>query len=214
MQERIIYLADDHELVANGLAALLRSIPAVKEVRIYPNGKELYKACLNQLPTHVFLDIEMPEWDGIKTLENLRKDFPKLPCLILSMLNEKSVIENCINKGVNAYLNKDSSLEELQQAIEKVDKGEVFYSKEVQKALSGTIKVIGSSDLNLTEDLTEREFEVLKLLCDGMSSKEIAEKLYLSSRTVESHKNNLMQKFGVNSTGKLIILAIRNKIIR
>lgn len=209
-----IYLADDHELVAKGIAQILYELDCVKSVRSFENGKELYKAVLAEVPDVVFLDMEMPEWDGIKTLEELKINYSSLPCIILSMLDEKSVIEESIKKGASGYLHKDCNAEELQEAILAVLNGKIYFSQRAQKSLVGQRKSMASENLKLIGPITERELEVLKLICDGLSSKEIGEKLFVSHRTVETHKNNVMQKFGVNTTGKLISLAIKNKIVR
>jgi DNA-binding NarL/FixJ family response regulator len=208
----IIYLADDHEIVVNGLAALLRSLENIEEVRTFGNGKLLYKACLNQKPNLVFLDLEMPEWNGIETLKRLNADFNAFPCIILSMLNEKSIIVECISQGAKGFLNKDCSLEELKEAILSVLGGTIYYSKEIQKTLNGRRKEVEHNGM-LKEPLSEREYEILKLFCDGLTPKEIADVLFLSPRTVETHKNNIMQKMEVNSIGKLISVALKSNLV-
>lgn len=207
-----IFLADDHALVAQGLSKLLLQIPEVSNVVVFKNGKELFQACLNTKPDFIFLDYEMPVWDGKETLTQLKKNFPKIPTLMLSMLAEKSIIRECINLGANAYLSKDSVIDELLEALEKVSMSEIFYSAEIQQVLSGTVKN-QFFQTNLKQELSEREMEVLRILCDGLSPKEIAAKLFLSQRTVETHKTNIMHKFEVNSIAKLISVAIKNRII-
>lgn len=208
----IIYLADDHNIVAEGLGALIKQIPEVTLVQIFSNGSDVFDACCNQLPNIVFLDLEMPIWDGRKTLIKLKEKFPTLRCLILSMLNEKAIIEDCLEKGASGYLNKDCSVIELQEAILSTD--DYYFSKEVLKSMSGfsTTKLV--KQYHLTEPLTERELEILALLCEGLSPKEIAHKIYLSPRTVETHKKNIMQKMDVNSIGKLISVALKNNLIK
>lgn len=211
-KELTIYIADDHALVAQGVASLLSKLEQVSEIKLFANGKELYKACLIKRPDFVFLDLEMPVWGGVETLLELQKSLPQVPVLILSMLNEKVIIEDCVEKGALAYLHKDCSYEEICEALNTVSTGEVYYSREVLKVLAG-LKNTATTSLSLSEELSEREMEILSLICDGFSPKEIAEKLFLSPRTVETHKNNIMQKFGVGSVGKLISLAIKNKIV-
>ncbi|MDN4166208.1 response regulator transcription factor [Cytophagales bacterium LB-30] len=205
----LIYLADDHNIVAEGLAALLNGLEGVEKVQLFKNGQELYNQCREKMPDIVFLDLEMPVWDGRKTLIELKRDFSSVSCFILSMLNEKYLIEDCIAKGASGFLNKDCSLQELAEAI-NLPKGEIYYSKEVLKVLSG---IKASSGFALAEPLSEREKEILQLLCEGLAPKEIGEKLFLSPRTVETHKTNIMQKFNVNTVGKLISIAIKNKLV-
>jgi DNA-binding NarL/FixJ family response regulator len=206
-----IYLADDHNIVAQGLASIIRQIPEVGELEVFQNGKNLFDACLVKQPDVVFLDIEMPIWDGRKTLVELKNKFPDLRCNMLSMNNEKAIIDDCISKGASGYLSKDCTLDELQEAI--INSAEIYFSKEVLKHLSGYGKTKGEQQFLLIEPLTEREVEVLTFLCDGLSPKEIANKINLSPRTVETHKTAIMQKFDVNSVGKLISVAIKNKVI-
>jgi len=206
-----VYLADDHNIVAQGLASLIRQISTVDELKVFQNGKNLFDACLLEQPDVVFLDIEMPIWDGRKTLVELRNKFPIIRCNMLSMNNEKAIIDDCITKGALGYLSKDCTIDELKEAI--LNTSEVYFSKDVLKHLSGYGKTREDQQFLLNEPLTEREVEVLTLLCDGLSPKEIANKIHLSPRTVETHKTAIMQKFEVNSVGKLISVAIKNKVI-
>jgi DNA-binding NarL/FixJ family response regulator len=154
----------------------------------------------------------MPVWDGKTTLIELKKFKAEIPVLMLSMLNEKAIIQDCITNGAIGFLNKDCSLSEFKEAIQSAIDKEVYYSREALKALSG---VSNSTPTNLLQsfEFSEREIEILKLLCDGLSPKEIAEQLFVSPRTVEKHKDNIMRKMEVNSVAKLISTALKNKLI-
>lgn len=207
-----IYLADDHNIVAKGIATILQKMEEVSNVIIFSNGKELYEACEKKLPHIVFLDIDMPIWDGRKTLVELKKDFPQLRCMMLSMNNEKEIIDDCIQKGASGYLNKDCTEAELHEAITTNE--DVYFSLDVLKKLTGYQKSSNTNKINLQEPLTERELEILTLFCEGLSPKEIGEKIYLSPRTVETHKKNIMHKMDVNSIGKLISVALKNKLVK
>lgn len=207
-----IYLADDHELVVNGIAALIQAAFPEAHIKTFLSGKQLFKAALAEKPNLVFLDFEMPEWNGLQTLQELGKAFPSLPCLMLSMVNDKSVITDCLNHGAKAYLNKDCSLDELKEAMLAAQNNSVYLSVEAQKVLKGqSTKTTSTFELN--EPLSDREKEILTLICDGLSPKEIAEQLFLSPRTVETHKNNIMQKVGVFTVGKLISVALKQKLV-
>lgn len=207
-----IFLADDHELVASGIASILHNCIEKATVSVFKNGKLLYEACNHQSPDLIFLDYEMPVWDGKTTLTELKKFKAEIPVLMLSMLNEKAIIQDCITNGAIGFLNKDCSLSEFKEAIQSAIDKEVYYSREALKALSG---VSNSTPTNLLQsfEFSEREIEILKLLCDGLSPKEIAEQLFVSPRTVEKHKDNIMQKMEVNSVAKLISTALKNKLI-
>lgn len=207
-----VYIADDHNIVAKGISEIISKISEVGEVQIFQNGKELFDACCKTTPTIVFLDMGMPVWDGKTTLIELKKKFPDLRCMMLSMYNEKEIINDCIRNGASGYLNKDCSEEELRQAVTLKDG--VYFSKEVLTTLGGFDEQPKDSTLfQLKEQLSEREFEILTLLCEGMTPKEIADKVFLSHRTVETHKTSIMTKFDVNSVGKLISIALKNKIV-
>lgn len=156
----------------------------------------------------------MPIWDGLKTLQEIKNNFPEIPCIMLSMLEERSVIERCLELGASGYLHKDSTSIEIEEAIEICLSGKRYISNEAKKVLNGERNTTAQSGLDLTEPLTERELEVLEKLCDGKTSKEIEEELFVSHRTIETHKKNLMYKFNVNTTGKLIALAFKNRIVR
>ncbi len=208
-----VYIADDHEIVAKAIANLLLSIKTIKTVRTFANGKELYSACLNKIPNLIILDMEMPIWNGMMTLKKLT-EITSTPIIMLTMNDEKTLIEECIKSGAKGYLHKNCTIEELQNAIETVMKGHIFLSEETKKIMIGLNQTTTYNNTILTESLTDKEMEVLKLVCDGLTSKEIGEKLFISSRTVETRKNNLMEKFNVQTTGKLIAIAIKNKIVK
>jgi DNA-binding NarL/FixJ family response regulator len=208
-----VYLADDHELVARGIANLLMSMNHIAHVKTFLNGRDLYNDCLDKLPDLIILDMEMPEWNGIETLKNLNKH-NSVPVIMLTMNDEKTIIEESIKTGAKGYLHKNCTLKELQTAVETVMQGNIFLSEESQKIIVGLKQGKTNASIELTEPLTEKELEVLKLVCEGFTSKEIGEKLFISPRTVETRKNNLMQKFNVQSTGKLVAAAIKNRFIK
>jgi DNA-binding NarL/FixJ family response regulator len=207
----LVYLADDHRIVADGIAGLLKSMDKVIDVLVFPDGQQLFQQSLALKPDLVFLDYEMPKWNGYYTLEQLKNRFPDIRCYFLSMVNEKLIIENCIKAGASGFLNKDCSFQELEEAVKS--ENEIYYSKEVLRSLSGLLITKNSDPILLDVKLTERELEILRYLCDGYNPKEISQKVFLSPRTVETHKNNIMQKFDVNSIGKLLSIALKNNIV-
>ncbi len=208
-----VYLADDHELVAKGIANLLISLKNVANVTTFFNGSELYNSCLVMMPDLIILDMEMPVWNGMTTLKKLHELKP-VPVIMLTMNDEKTSIEASNKEGAKGYLHKNCTQNELECAIDTVMKGNIFLSEETKKIMVGLKESSRNAAVELTEPLTEKEYEVLKLVCEGMTSKEIGEKLFISSRTVETRKNSLMQKFNVQTTGKLIAIALKSKIIK
>lgn len=212
-QSITIYLADDHEIVATAIAGLLRSLKHVDTVKTFTSGKSLYNACLSKSPDLVILDLEMPEWSGLDTLEKIRA-LGGMPVMLLTMNDEKTVIEEAFKKGAQGYLHKNCTAGELETAITTVMSGNLFLSEDIKKIMVGIRQSAPSSVTGLSEPITDKEFEVLQLICEGLSSKEIGEKLFLSPRTVETRKQSLMDKFNVRTTGKLIASAIKNKIVK
>lgn len=204
----LVYIADDHRIVAEGIKSLIENTGLTKEVRYFKNGQELFNECKIEIPDNVFLDLEMPIWDGRKTLEEINQNFPGVRCMILSMNNEKYIIEDCVQKGAKGFLDKNCTIEEITKALTSND--DLYFSVDILKILSSPTKIERTIE---AEPLSDREKEILKYLADGMSPKEIADKICLSVRTVETHKNNIMQKYQVNSVGKLISLALKNKLV-
>jgi DNA-binding NarL/FixJ family response regulator len=206
-----IFLADDHHIVAKGIATLLEGIEEVESVSIFQNGKELIQELNKEKPDLIFLDLLMPVMDGRETLKMCTKLIPTIPCCMLSMINEKPTIMDCIDLGAKGFIHKNCTVEELKEAMHEILAGEIFYSKETLKYLSGIKKNNGFSVAKA--NLTERELEILEFICEGLTSKEIGDKLNLSSRTIESHKKNMMQKFNVNNVTKLVSIVLKNKIL-
>jgi DNA-binding NarL/FixJ family response regulator len=208
----LIYLADDHAIVAQGVAQLLQSLQHVQEVVIFNTGKDLYEALLQKKPSLIVLDIEMPGWTGIDTLKKIKSEYD-IPCIMLSMNDEKYIIQECMKLGASGFMPKDCNVEELSEAIDVVLDGGTYLGEKIIKILA-TKKTNDNNVFELTSDITRREQEILENLCDGFTCKEIADKLFLSARTVETHKKSIMAKFDAHTTGKLISLAIKYKFVK
>jgi DNA-binding NarL/FixJ family response regulator len=208
----LIYLADDHAIVAQGVAKLLQSLPNVQEVIVFDNGKVLFEATLQKIPSLIILDIEMPEWTGIDTLKKIKEN-SNVPCIMLSMNDEKYIIQECMKLGASGFMPKDCTVEELNEALDVVLDGGTYLGEKIIKILA-TKKTDDNNVFELTSDITKREQEILENLCDGFTCKEIADKLFLSARTVETHKKSIMAKFDAHTTGKLISLAIKYKFVK
>lgn len=208
-----IYIADDHTLVANGFASILKSL-GYDDVIVFTSGKELYAACLGKRPDLIFLDIHMTNWDGITTLKELRRNSFRMPIIILSMLAEKKIIENSIDEGANAYLHKSSNQDEIEDAISAVVNNNIYISKKLIDARKESHLPEVPDNFKLEDPITDREMEILMLLCDGLDITDIASKLFISERTVETHKKHLMQKFNAKAVSKMIALAFKHKIVK
>jgi DNA-binding NarL/FixJ family response regulator len=210
--QNIIYLADDHAIVAVGISNLLQSIPNIAQVEIFKSGKSLYDAFLEKAPSLIILDIEMPEWNGIDTLKKI-KEKSEIPIIMLSMNDEKYIIQECMKLGASGFMPKDCTVDELQEAVDVVLDGGTYLGEKIAKILA-TKKSTNNNIFELTSDITKRELEILENLCEGLTCKDIADKLFLSVRTVETHKKSIMAKFDAHTTGKLVSLAFKHKFVK
>ncbi len=212
MDQKIkILLADDHQLVRKGFRALLEELDYVEVVGEAANGQEVIGLLRRGVKTDVaLLDYEMPVLNGLETLDQIKRDFFGVKVILLTMLNQRELIQGAVEKGVNGFLFKNASLDELSEAIRRVSKGENYFSSEVTLTL---LKTAQNPDHTLLRQLTEREIEVLRLVAQGFSSTEIGAQLFISPRTVDTHRNNLIQKLGVNGIAGLVQFAIKNKLV-
>lgn len=218
MSEKVkIIMVDDHQIVRDGIKALISDEPWIDIIGEASNHTELF-ALLNTLkPDMIMLDISMPEMSGIEIARQLTIDRPEIKLLMLSMYMSEEFITNAIEAGAKGYLTKTTTQEEILNALKVINEGGEFYSDSVSNILLKSFikktqnKVTDSKEQAII--LTKRENEILKHFAEGLSNKEIADRLFISIRTVESHKNNIMQKLDLKSTVELIKYAIKNKII-
>jgi DNA-binding NarL/FixJ family response regulator len=208
----LIYIADDHIMVAQGISSLLQQL-GYTNIRIFTNGDEVLKACNSNKPSMIFLDIYMPEGDGISTLQKLRSSGYEMPILILSMTAEKRYVDTSMEQGANAYLHKSCDVLEISKAIAAIENNHKYISSAVNYINTSTIKVSINSEYYLKEALTKRELEILGKYCEGLTTEEIAQQLFLSAATVDTHKKKIMQKFGVSTLSKLVAVAIKNYFV-
>ena len=203
-----VLLTDDHQIIIDGLKSLLKNSDEIVVAAEANNGREALRI-LGLLSIDVLLmDIDMPVMNGIEALKEIRKQFRDVKVIILSMHNEAGMIKSLIDLGANGYLLKSCSQDELIGAIRKVASGQSYFSTNVTLAL---LKPANPEQKN--EILTDRETEILKLIAAGFSNKEIGDQLFISHRTVDTHRTNLMKKLDVNNIAGLISYAIRNGIV-
>ena len=211
MKQIRVLLVVDHQIIIDGLKALISSAEDIKVVHEANNGREAIDVLKVLSADVVLMDIDMPVMNGldasreIKQLENP----PKI--IILSMHHESGMVKNLIDIGVDGYLVKNSTKEETLAAIKKVVQGKKVFSPDITMSL---LKEDNQSNQHYPDiDITERELEILKLIVDGFSNKEIGEKLFISHRTVDTHRTNMMKKMGVSNIAGLITYSIKNKLV-
>ena len=213
-----IFLADDEELFRKGIYFLLNREKNIEILFEASNGKELIDQLnatdIENLPDIIMMDLKMPEINGVEATKNIRKDFPQIKIIALTSYNTKSFIANMINVGAASYLVKGSSPQDMIKTINEVSNKGFYYSESVMEVIHQNVLSSGNSKTVLDDDfLTVREKEVLELICKQQSSSEIADKLCLSARTVDGHRNNLLLKTQSKNVAGLVIFAIQNKIV-
>ena len=206
-----IVLADDHIIVRQGIKRMLEDSPELEVIGEASDGIELI-GLLGKLRAHlVIVDISMPNLGGIEVTQEIKKTYPKTKVLILTMHKGKELLHHAISNGADGYMLKEESEKELHLAIEKIRQGGVYISPHLSQELTEDYIDTCRGTLNPSlERLTKREREILKFIADGKSSRDIANSLFISVRTVENHRANMMEKMGVKKTGDLIKHAIRN----
>lgn len=204
-----ISIADDHQLFRQGIISLLNTIDNFEVLHEASNGNELLEA-LSKKPTDVILmDINMPILDGISCARAVKKDYPKIKIIMLSMHADHETIQEAISIGIDGYLPKDTGKDELEDAITSVQNGERYFNK----SITGTI-MDGLISPKMTQPvrLTPREQDVLKLIYEENTTKEIAEKLFIAYNTVETHRKNLLHKTGSKTSLGLVKFALENNL--
>lgn len=202
-----ILVVDDHPMVLEGMQSMLAQISFVELIGVAPNAFEAIDKIKQYKTDIVLTDINMPEMSGIELAEKIRKEFPLVKVMAMSTFKERSYISQMIQHGAVGYLLKSASRDEIEEAILSVYEGRLYVSFDIN--LSSGDK----QEIKNTPVLSTREKEVLLLIADGLTNPQMAAKLFLSAHTVDSHRKNLLLKFGVNNTASLIKLAAKHGMV-
>ncbi len=212
-----IFLVDDHQLVRDGIKALLAGIDDIQIIGEANNGNELLESIKLKHPDIILMDISLPDISGIDLTRMLSKSHPEIRVLILSMYTNEDFVFNAMKAGARGYLPKNTSRQELLDAMYAIHDGQEFLSESISKIiLKSYLRQVTQPDAG-TEDspqsLTKREQEILKLFAEGYNNKEISTQLAINIRTVESHKTHIVKKLGLKSTVEMVKFAIKNKFV-
>jgi len=211
MKMRIV-VVDDHRLVREGLVARLKSLEGVEIVGEGQDGREAVELCKSTHPDIILMDIGMPVLNGIDATRLVRQECRGTKVIALSMHSEKRFVSEALRAGVSGYVLKDDAFEELAEAIRMVAAGGVYLSPGVQEAIvSDYAGAAGPSSMPRAE-LTPREREVLQLVAEGMTTKQVAAELNLNVKTIETHRRQVMEKIGADSVAGLVRYALREGI--
>lgn len=207
-----IVIADDHKLIRDGIITLLRMDEQFEVIGEANDGEALLTLLETCLPDIILLDITMPKMNGIEAITKLKKINPNLKFIMLTMHEEGDYVMKSIQSGAQGYLLKNSDFEELQKAIKTVSNGGKYYNSVISNIMIENLSNHNEAKGEKPE-LTPREQEILNLVYEGLSTKLIAEKLFISSRTVETHRVNIMKKMNAHNTAELIKRALDWKLI-
>jgi len=207
-----VFITDDHDVVIDGLIALLQSENDIQIVGRANNGKQLIEMLKNKPVDLVLMDIDMPIMNGVEATSYLKKNFPEIKVLILTMYNTPEFIANLLRIGADGYLLKNTRKKELVAAIRMVTNGQSFYAPDVTQTIMESFKsgITSSSE----PELTDREKDILRLITAEHTSREIGKKLFISFHTVERHRKNIIAKLGVKNVAGLVKYAIRKGLVK
>ena len=214
-----IALVDDHSLFRRGLKVLLSARPDFEVVADAGSGGEFLAMLPSARPDVVFMDYDMPEMNGAETAERALAEYPDLKVITLSMFGDSAYYSRMMSSGAKGFLLKDSEFDEVVEAVETVYSGGTYFSSSLLESLSHSIRSAASgadsaADAVAESDrLSDREVEILVAICQGFSTQEIADRLFISKRTVDKHRANILEKSGCKNTASLVVYAIRHGLV-
>lgn len=201
-----VFITDDHYMVIEGIRSLLQNEPSIDWVGHASTAASCLAFLQKQQPDIILMDINLPDMSGIDLCKQVKEKYPSIFVIGLSTFNQQSFINKMMHNGASGYVLKNATQQELMEAIETVAKGKTFLSDEAAA-------VLRKDDGSAAPVITRREKEVLELLADGLTNNEIADKLFVSSTTVDSHRKSLLAKLNAKNTPELIKLAFVHKLI-
>jgi DNA-binding NarL/FixJ family response regulator len=208
-----LIVVDDHTLVLAGIRALLEEIEGVTIVAQAHNGRDAVALAIAEKPDRVVMDISMKELNGIEATMQIRAALPDTRVLILSMHATEDVVRRALKAGASGYIVKDSAPLELKMAIEAIARGEHYISSRVSKHLVTGLADAGAQGQSSIDTLTPRQREILQMIAEGKSTKEIAFVLNVSGKTVETHRAALMERLGIRDVAGLVLYAVRHRLV-
>ena len=207
-------IVDDHKMFREGLKSIISDFEGMEVVVDFENGREFLDHVKQDIDI-VLLDLEMPDFNGIQTMEALHQSKSDIKVIFVSQNKEAGLISNMMELGARGYLFKDAEAEELKNAIHSVSETGYYFNDIVSQSM--LIKLAGKDHVKPTfnhgEHLTDREQEVLQLICEELTTAEIGKKLFISPKTVENHRSRIMEKTDARNSAGLVVYAIKNKLI-
>ena len=210
-----IAIADDEALFRKGMKLILNAYPELEVIMEAENGNDLIQQLeqMNALPDILLLDLKMPGMNGIEAARVIRKQYPELKIIVLSTHFSRAFIINMIELGAAAYLPKNSNPEEVVETIQAVHNSGFHYNKEVMSIIRESMIEKKTPKAHFPFELTSREKEILQLICEQYTTPEIASKLFISPRTVDGHRNNLLSKLNCKNIAGLVVFALQHGVV-
>ncbi len=209
-----VIIVDDHQMFIDGIKGLIQSMPNINVVGEANNGIDLIDVLADTKVDAILMDMSMPKMNGLEATKHVVKHYPDIKVLMLTMHDSRNHIEKLLKAGASGYVLKNTGIEELQTAIETVVGGKTYYSPEVTQRIMEGFQQKRKVESEYGEvDITDREKEVLALIAQEFTTSEIAEKLFISPHTVESHRKNLISKLGVRSAAGLVKYAVQMGLV-
>lgn len=210
-----LVIADDHEIFRDGLALMLSRQPHIQLVGQAENGRKLAGMVSELQPDIVMTDVKMPVMDGIAATRFLLTQYPQLKIIALSMFDEENLIVDMLEAGAKGYLLKNADKQEILDAIESVYEDKTYYCRHTSSRLISLISKSKFNPYKKREPLafTDRETEIIRLICQQLTAQEIADKVFLSKRTVEGHRTRILEKMNVKNTAGVVIYALKHRIV-
>lgn len=208
-----LLIADDHQILLDGFKSIFDNIDDIEVVGTANNGQEVLDFVAQQVVDVILLDINMPVLNGVETCKRLTKLYPSIHVIALSMYDQQSYFKRMIQYGACGYLLKNDNIDEIEKAIRTVMSGEKYISSQLQEQFASIDFLAKTSRDNYSAALSPRELDVLKLVAEGFTDPKIAEQLFISHHTVNSHRKKMLSKFNAKNTAELVKISMERGII-
>lgn len=208
-----LLIADDHQLFADGISKILETEKTIGKIYTAGNGREAVDKVLINGIDCVIMDINMPVLNGLEATKLIKQEKPSVKVIVVSMLSDASIVSKMMKAGADAFINKDTGKTELLKAIDKVMQGEKYISPQISNNLFTHLTDRNVNKDDIEKHLTAREIEIIRYIADGLTNHEIAEKLFLSIVTVDTHRKNMLAKLQLKNTASLVKYAADHKLL-
>jgi len=215
MNEYSILFADDHTLLRQGLISLTQNFPFIDKDKIYQaaNGREAINFVKKTQPHLIVMDVSMPELNGLEAVDAIKSQYPEIKVLMLSHYNNEPYVIRALKAGADGYMLKDAAVDELQDGLKNIIEGNMYISPDIDQNIIAKIKDSEDGAVDALDILTSRQRNILQLIAEGHSTKDIAEKLFLSVKTIEAHRANIMDRLNIRDVPGLVRFSIRVGLI-